>query len=158
MASDSDMRDWWDINRLMIAYSRACDTFDWTAYRALFTEDAEIDYSGAYGRTGTIEEIARWMPTIMNPASLPRTQHMLANLTVEVAGDTAKGEVYYLNPDVLAGPAGQSLLVNGGQYRFIARRGAGGWRLARLEAELYWSTVGELVDVGALNLSSPSAS
>jgi hypothetical protein len=138
------MRDWWELNRLMTRYAAACDTQDWTAFRAIFSDDALIDYSEAYGRAGGIDEIATWMPTIMDPSFLPHSQHMLANLTVEVIGEEASGQSYYFNPDVLIENGAAGLLINGGRYRFAARRKNGVWMLTRLNARLFWSMRAEL--------------
>ncbi len=138
------MVDWWDLQQLLVEYAAACDDRDWNRYRAVFTQDAWIDYTAAYGRAGRVDELAPWMSRIMDPAVLPSTQHMLANLQADVRGDAATGRVYYFNPDVIVEQGERRALINGGVYRFEARRTPDGWRLSRLEARLLWSTRAEL--------------
>lgn len=141
---DSDIKNWWHLQQLMTRYAAACDDANWNLYRTVFTPDAQIDYTEAYGRAGSVDEIAPWMEKIMDKTFLPSSQHMLANLQAEVDGDHATGRAYYFNPDVLVEKGVRSGLINGGIYRFEARRTSGAWRLSKLKATLLWSTRTEL--------------
>jgi hypothetical protein len=84
------------------------------------------------------------MERIMDRSVLSSTQHMLANVQVDVDGDRASGRTHYFNPDVIVESGVRRGLINGGIYRFEARHGAEGWRLSRLKATLLWSTRAEL--------------
>jgi hypothetical protein len=143
---DAEIETWWQLQQLLTRYASACDDRDWQRYRSLFTADARIDYTEAYGRAGTVDEIVPWMERIMDPKLLPSSQHLLANLEFQHAGDTATGRAQYFNPDVFVENGRRTGLVNGGVYRFEARREAGGWRLSRLHAKLLWSTRAELTE------------
>jgi hypothetical protein len=136
---------------LLIRYAVACDAKDWEGYRALFTEDAEIDYTGAHGIAGPRDEVTEWMARVVGDVqAVPLTQHMVTNFRVTIHGDGADGDAAegaadYFNADVLADPAGErGLVFHGGRYGFTARRTAAGWLLARLTATLFWSHRGDL--------------
>jgi len=134
------------LQELLVSYARSCDDRDWPRYRSLFIPDAEIDYTGAYGRAGRRDEIADWIEALMGAAALQHTQHFLSNIEVTLAGDRASGRADYLNPDVFVRPAGRALLVNGGIYDFTAVRAGDGWRLSTLTARILWSAEGKLVE------------
>jgi hypothetical protein len=142
----AEIETWWQIQQLMTRYALACDDRDWTRYREVFTTDALIDYTEAYGRAGSVDEIVPWIERIMSRELLPSSQHMLANLDYRSVGDTASGRVHYFNPDVFVENGRKVGLINGGVYRFEARRQADGWRLTRLHARLLWSTRAELTE------------
>jgi 3-phenylpropionate/cinnamic acid dioxygenase small subunit len=133
------------LHELLVSYAWACDDRDWARYRSVFTDDATIDYTGAFGRSGRRDEIAAWIEELMGGPTLEHTQHMLSNFYVELDGDRAAGRVNYLNPDVFSRPEGRSLLVNGGIYRFEAVRTDAGWRLSSLTARILWSAKGEIL-------------
>jgi 3-phenylpropionate/cinnamic acid dioxygenase small subunit len=141
-----DLADRIALEDLLIRYAVACDAKDWDAYRALFTDDATIDYTAAYGIAGPRDEVTAWMARVVGDvAAVPITQHMITNFRVAVDGDAARGEADYFNADVLQDPAGErGLVFHGGRYGFEARRTATGWLLARLSATLFWSHRGEL--------------
>jgi len=143
---NADIETWWQIHQLMTRYALACDDRDWVRYRELFAPDAQIDYTQAYGRAGTVDEIVPWLQRIMSVESLPVSQHLLANLEFDATGDGASGRVHYFNPDVFVEDGRKVGLINGGVYRFEALRTAGGWRLSRLHAKLLWSTRAELTE------------
>ena len=86
------------ISDFLTAYSRAVDTKDWALFRSLFTEDAEIDYTSSGGIAGGVEEVATWMESTM--AMFSTTQHIIANETVAIDGDTASVQAVLFNPMV----------------------------------------------------------
>lgn len=140
----ASLEGWWQLQQLMTRYAAACDACDWEAYRALFTADAWIDYTQAFGRAGPVDEIVPWLGQIMDRSGVASTQHLLANLQADVTGDEAWGRAYYFNPDVVVEGGARRALINGGIYTFEARRAAPGWQLRRLTATLLWSTRAEL--------------
>jgi 3-phenylpropionate/cinnamic acid dioxygenase small subunit len=133
------------LQELLVSYARSCDDRDWPRYRSLFTPDAEINYSDAYGRRGRRDEIAEWIEGLMSSPALQHTQHMLSNFEIRVDGDRASGRADYLNPDIFARPGRRELLVNGGIYDFTAIRTDAGWRLTALTARILWSAKGKVL-------------
>ena len=134
------------LQELFVSYARSCDDRDWPRYRSLFIPEAEIDYTGAYGRSGLRDEIAGWIEAIMSGHALQHTQHLLTNIEITIEGDLAAGRADYLNPDVFTRPAGRELLVNGGIYDFTAVRTDEGWRFSALAARILWSAEGKVLD------------
>jgi 3-phenylpropionate/cinnamic acid dioxygenase small subunit len=134
------------VQELLVSYARSCDDRDWPRYRSLFTPDAEIDYTAAYGRRGQRDDIADWIEELMSAPALQHTQHMLSNFEIALNGDCASGRADYLNPDVFARPGRRELLVNGGIYDFTAMRTDTGWRLSTLTARILWSAKGRVVE------------
>lgn len=147
-----------DIEDLLCRYARACDTKDWELYRTVFTAEAEIDYTKAYGIRGSVAEVSRWMAKLITPDYVPKTQHMLANVEITVDGDSGRAHAYYINPDVRSdGRGGCGLLLNGGYYTATVCRTADGWRIARLAAEVVFSHAGELEQVQIRNVERESS-
>lgn len=146
-----------DIEDLLCRYARACDTKDWDLYRAVFTPDAVIDYTAAYGIRGPVAEVSTWIARLMTPDFVPKTQHMLANVEITIDGDTGSAHAYYINPDVRSdGAGGFGLLLNGGYYTATVCRRPEGWRIARLVAEITFSHSGDLEQVQIRQLESES--
>ena len=134
------------LQELLVSYARSCDDRDWPRYCSLFIPEAEIDYTGAYGRSGRRDEIVDWVEAIMSGPALQHTQHLLSNIEITLKGDRAAGRADYLNPDVFTRPAGRELLVNGGIYDFTAVRTDEGWRFSSLAARILWSAEGKVFD------------
>ena len=137
-----------DIEDLLCRYARACDTKDWELYRAVFTPDAVIDYTAAYGIRGPVAEVSEWIARLMIASHVPKTQHMLANVEITIDRDSASAHAYYINPDVRSdGAGGFGLLLNGGYYTATVCRLPEGWRITRLAAEVTFSHSGALEQV-----------
>ncbi|HEX4506537.1 MAG TPA: nuclear transport factor 2 family protein [Alphaproteobacteria bacterium] len=134
------------LQELLVSYARSCDDRDWPRYRSLFIAEAEIDYTGAYGRSGRRDEIADWIEALMSGPALQHTQHLLTNIEIALAGDRAAGRADYLNPDVFIRAGGRALLVNGGIYDFTAVRTDEGWRFSTLAARILWSAEGKVLE------------
>jgi len=124
-----------EITALVNSYSRAVDTMDWAAYRALFTEDAIIDYSSAGAITGSRDEVTEWLAKVFSP--IPMTMHYITNIEiVEKTTDTAKVRAMFYNPMRLPGMSEMSYC--GGYYHHEVVRTADGWRSRHLREESVW--------------------
>jgi 3-phenylpropionate/cinnamic acid dioxygenase small subunit len=122
-----------EINDLLTRYATAVDNKDWTLYRTVFTPDAYIDYESAGGAKGTIDEVTAWMETTM--AMFPMTQHLVANIGVELNGDEAKVRAMFYNPMQVGA---DKFFWCGGWYNHELVRTADGWRSKRLVEESAW--------------------
>lgn len=128
------------------AYADAVDDKDWSAFRSLFTDDATVDYTRAYGIVGPIDEIADWISRVVTPEAAPATVHAISNIRARVDGDEAEASCLYINPDRLSdGQGGEFMLFNAGRYRVHLRREATGWRMSSLVAEIILSHRGDLM-------------
>jgi len=128
------------IDDLLTSYTRAIDTGDWDRLDAVFTPDAEIDYTSTGGIAGRYPEVKSWLAE--NLPMFPRRQHVLGQKEVSVDPEpagTARVTAYFLNPMVLPQPDGSELLWEfGGLYHHDLVRAEDGWRSTRLVEELCW--------------------
>jgi hypothetical protein len=126
-----------EIDDLLTGYTRAIDTGEWDRLDAVFTPDAEIDYTSTGGIAGAYPEVKAWLAE--NLPMFPRRQHVLGQKEVALAGDRARVTAYFLNPMVLPQPDGSELLWEfGGLYHHDLVRTGEGWRSRRLVEELCW--------------------
>jgi len=121
------------IGDLLTRYATAVDRRNWDLYRTVFTTDAEIDYTSAGGIAGTVDEVVAFMDEVLSGFEM--TQHLVANLEVEVDGDTARVTAMFNNPMRL--PGGDTWFT-GGWYHHDLVRTADGWRSRRLREESAW--------------------
>ena len=124
-----------EITALVHAYSRAVDAMDWAAYRALFTEDAHIDYSSAGAISGDRDEVTDWLATMLAPIQM--TMHYITNIEIgEWTADAATVRAMFYNPMRLPGMT--ELSYCGGYYHHEVVRTADGWRSRQLREESVW--------------------
>jgi 3-phenylpropionate/cinnamic acid dioxygenase small subunit len=122
-----------EINDLLTRYATAVDTKDWALYRTVFTPDAFIDYESAGGVKGSFDEVVAWMESTM--AGFPMTQHLIANVAVQLDGDAATVRAMFYNPMKVG--SGKNFFC-GGWYNHQLVRTPDGWRSQRLVEESAW--------------------
>ncbi len=127
---------------LMGDYPRALDHADWKAYAALFTEDGELSAGGSSkptkGRAAIEEQFSR--PRAPRPAPAtppnpcptqpgkPRTQHVVTNLSLQIKGDTATDQAYWMT---LSTRECRSVVAGSGHYEDELKKVGGRWYFAR---------------------------
>jgi len=118
------------ITDVLIAYANALDARDWPALTALFTDDAEVDYSSEGGPVchGAAEVVADCERDF---AGLDATHHQMGNILVEVEGDTARASSLVQAWHYRAGAPGGSAFLLAGGYEDELVRGGGAWRIRR---------------------------
>lgn len=139
MLSLQEISDRLEIQDLLVRYSHAVDTRQWDALDEVFTPDAVIDYTAMGGVRGSVEEIKEFLASAL--AGFPAFQHLIANSSVSVDGDTASGRTMCHNPVVLPGGGGDGsggVLYCGLWYRDTFARVDGAWRIQeRVEEKSY---------------------
>ncbi len=125
-------------------YARGVDRGDEALLRSAYHEDAQEDH-GAYigGVDGLVEFLAA------AHRSFEAYQRYVTNTTIELDGDVAHVESYYLcvlRRDGDGDGEGSGLLTNGGRYVDRFERRAGEWRIARRVVVMEWEGT---VDGGA---------
>jgi uncharacterized protein (TIGR02246 family) len=123
-----------DVRGLLLAFARALDAGDWTAYAETFAEDGvfEIYDQRRVGRAeiaaGPQRDLTRW----------DRTQHYVTNLTATVDGDlaTAQGDMLAVHIPDKSEPAKHADV--GGTYHCRLRRTDEGWRFSNVRVEILW--------------------
>ena len=113
------------IRRLKARYFRFLDTKDWTAFRTVFTDDAEIDVSA--DGAGVVHGAAAIVAAISGALDGATTVHQGTNPEIEVDGDEASG--VWAMTDHLEFPDGAQLR-GAGHYHERYRRVDGEWRIA----------------------------
>lgn len=134
MTEASKVSDELEIRALLSRYARAVDTKDWDLYRAVFTDDAQIDYSSAGIPAASRDEIADLFGAAFEP--IPWTMHYITNVECNIDGDVATVRAMFYNPMQLPGMAEQSSC--GGYYFHDLVRTPEGWRSRHLREDNVW--------------------
>ncbi len=131
MLSLQEISDRLEIQDLIYRYSHLIDTKSFDALRdEVFTEDAFIDYSVFGGSVGNVEETIAFLHEAFK--LFPNSQHLNANIQIELDGDRATGRVMCLNPPEMEMKGKENrVFFCGLWYVDEYRRTEKGWRIAR---------------------------
>jgi hypothetical protein len=127
---------------LVYRMARAIDRCDETLLRSLFHPDATDDH-GVF--QGTASDFATWVMPVL--AGMKRTQHFIGNVLIELEGDVARGESYFIAHHTVTGEAGtDAVSIAAGRYldRFELRGGE--WRVGHRHAVYDWNSQGAASD------------
>lgn len=139
MLSQQELSDRFEIQDLVFHYADLVDRQDIEALREVFTEDAHIDYSAMGGSVGNLEETLEFLKASLTSELFPNTQHLNANVQVQLNGDQANGRVMCFNPMEMAMPDGsRQTFFLGLWYVDEYRRTDSGWRISRRAEEKSW--------------------
>lgn len=122
--------------------ARGIDRCDAELVRSVFHPDATDDH-GLF--RGTAAAFVPWVMEVL--AGMVRTQHVIGNILIELDGDEARGESYFVAHHVLPGEAGETFMVAAGRYldRFTRRNGT--WKIAHRHAVYDWSSSAPSTDI-----------
>ena len=139
MLSQQEISDRFEIQDLVFHYADLVDQKKIQALRDVFTEDAFIDYSVFGGSVGDLETTLEFLESALTNELFPNSQHLNANVQVELDGDTAKGRVMCFNPMEMSMPdGGTQVYFIGLWYVDEYRRTESGWRISkRVEEKSY---------------------
>ncbi|MDE2403708.1 MAG: nuclear transport factor 2 family protein [Sphingomonadales bacterium] len=166
MASDREKRldallDKEDIRDCLRRFSRGMDRFDRDEYLSAFWPDAEMA-AGPY--VGDVPGCWDWaMPMHRDWQVL--TQHSLLNTTIDIDGDAAHTETYYLfvaRNKPFPGADAETLTLAGGRYVDRFQRRHGEWRIALRTNVIEWASdappaavpFGDVPDIAANGVSA----
>ena len=128
MLSLQEISDRMEIQQLMFDYSDAIDRKNYEALDAVFTPDAYIDYRAMGGIEGRYPEVKAWLKEAL--AQFPSYQHMVANMSIRVDGDSATGRTVCFNPmQVRLDDGGSQVMFLGLWYVDKFVRTPQGWRM-----------------------------
>jgi hypothetical protein len=129
-------------------YTRGVDRVDEELIRSAFHGDA-IDHHGPV--TGTVEDfLAYWLPL---QAEREVSQHYITNITIDLDGDTAHAESYYMFFQKKLGAP--EMTVSGGRYADRLERRRSDWRIALRVVIREWSMVADGSRTGAYVAAAP---
>ena len=134
MSAAQVLLDKQEITELCVRYTTALDTKDWALLRSCFTDAPVFVHPG--GRLSGFDKILARTSAALNP--LDATQHLLGNITVEVAGATARSVCYFQAQHVRAGTPGGELYIIAGRYADSLERTPAGWRIAERVQTYMW--------------------
>ncbi len=120
---------------LVYRLARGIDRCDAEIVRSVFHEDATDDHGVFHG---TARDFVPWVMDVL--ATMQRTQHCICNVLIEVNGDQARGESYFIAHHTITQDGKDVLMIAAGRYldRFERRRGE--WRIAHRQAVYDWSS------------------
>ena len=141
MLSQQELSDRFEIQDLVFLYSHLIDSKEIDRLRdEIFTADVHIDYSAFGGSVGDLEETLTFLKASLTSELFPHSQHLNANIQVQLNGDTATGRVMCFNPMEMALPDGNSqTFFLGLWYLDEYRRTDKGWRITRREEIKSWT-------------------
>jgi 3-phenylpropionate/cinnamic acid dioxygenase small subunit len=131
MLSVQEISDRMEITDLVHRYAQIIDSKDFDLLREeVFCEDAFIDYSAFGGSTGDLESTIAFLHKAMQ--IFPNTQHLNANIQIQLEGDRATGRVMCFNTQEMKLPEREEhIFFCGLWYVDEYRRTEKGWRIAR---------------------------
>jgi SnoaL-like domain len=140
MDAAAELREIESIKQLKARYCRYLDTKDWSAWRAIFTDDFVSDTAEAGGRliVGADEFVAYIRKTLGKPSQ--PTVHQVHAPEIELLSETTARGVWALEDVVRLAPG---VNLNGyGHYHETYEKTAGQWRiktskLTRLREDIF---------------------
>ena len=120
------------------------DRRDWAGLKALFTDVVHTDYTALWGgepQEASVDELlatdkqGSWRRTM---DGLEATQHLITNILVDAAGDTATATANVVGVHRLTNPHGSPLWTVGGTYDFRFERSGAGWLIRAIKQDITW--------------------
>ena len=134
----TELSDLYAIERLLSDYAVALNGRDWDHYRALFRDDAVIDYTSAGGICGSLVEVSAWVADAFK--AFPISQLYITDKRIELHGLTASCESSFFEIALRPAASGeQESLFVGGTYVDEVTKGAGGWLFQKRTEHLGWT-------------------
>jgi hypothetical protein len=121
-----------DIHDCLVRFSRGMDRFDRDLFLSAFHPDATIAAGDFVGGPKALYDWA----SPMHAHGQVATQHDLLNSTVDIDGDTAHSETYYI---FVGRNRDESNWIAGGRYLDRLERRDGAWRIALRTNVIEWS-------------------
>jgi hypothetical protein len=112
-------------------YARGVDRRDEELLRSAYHRDAVEDH-GAY--IGPVDGLVPFLDQVHAPFAA--SQRYVTNVSVDIDGDTAHAESYWLC--VLRPESPDDAMMSGGRYLDRVERREGGWRIARRVVVIDW--------------------
>jgi hypothetical protein len=115
-------------------YSRAIDRVDGDLLRTVYWPDGWDSHSIF---DGPVDEFVPWVMDTLN--GMIATQHLVGNISIELDGDHAFTEVYFMAHHKVAGDdAAQRDVIAAGRYIDHFERRGGEWRIKHRRAIFDW--------------------
>lgn len=145
----TELADRQAIHDVLMTYSRGIDRLDRELLLSVYHEDA-VDDHGVFA--GSPAEFADWA-IAMHSATHLSHQHCIFNVTVDLDGDVAHTEAYFMF--VGMNRAGVPLAMSGGRYIDRLEKRAGRWAIAARVCVRDWAPldrIPETLDPAAMTV------
>ncbi|MBW8784532.1 MAG: nuclear transport factor 2 family protein [Novosphingobium sp.] len=126
------MLDKQEIIECLTRFSRGMDRFDRDTYLSAFHEDAEMA-AGPF--VGSARDCWEWAKPMHETYQIA-THHDLLNVTIDLDGDVAHSECYYM---FVARNRDESVWLAGGRYIDRLERRDGAWKIALRTNAIEWA-------------------
>ena len=130
------MADKLDCTELVTLVARAVDRCDAKMLKELFHPDATDDH-GMF--IGTASDFVDWVMPLLD--TMKHTQHIIGQVLIEIDGDMAAGESYFVAHHGLSTPDGDIFMVVAGRYLDRFERRDGIWKILHRQAVFDWNSV-----------------
>jgi hypothetical protein len=124
-----------EIQATLVRYARAADTQNWDLWRGVFTPDAHLDFTSAGGIAGSRDEVTEWLAKLLS--TVPRIQHFITNIEIELTGDSAHVSAMFFNP--FRGLGERSMGFRSGWHTHDFVRTDEGWKSRNFVETIEWS-------------------
>ena len=140
MLSQQEVSDRLEIQDLVFHYADLIDRRELQRLREeVFTEDVYVDYSAMGGSVGSLDETITFLEAALTAELFPNSQHLNANVQVNVDGDRASGRIMCFNAmEMSLHEGGTQTYFLGLWYLDEYRRTRRGWRISRREEVKSW--------------------
>jgi hypothetical protein len=137
----SQLVDERDILDTVHRFAAGMDLREWDAYRSVFVDEIEVDYTSYRG--GEVLRMAAdaWVDRVRRRfATMIATQHMLTNHRIEIDGDEALCRTYLEAQHVALVDGVEDWCLIGGEYHDRLRRTPDGWKIVLKRLDVRWIT------------------
>jgi len=131
-----EISDRLEIQDLLARYSNAIDTMQWDQLDALFTDDADIDYTSMGGIRGTLAEQKAFLEANLPTIFAKGFQHLAATTLFDIDGDVARIRTICFNPMVFEDT--KHVMFCGMWYQDTLVRVDGSWRIRTRVQDRGW--------------------
>lgn len=122
------------IRECLYRYSRGVDRLDADMVRSAYWEDCQDSHMGFVGNA---EEFIAWSFPIMG--SMDQSQHFIANVLINLHGDTASVESYFYGFHRINLPdGGKNDVIGAGRYLDIMEKRGEEWRIKTRNVVTDW--------------------
>lgn len=137
-----------EIEQLLFTHSRAIDRGEENVLRSVYHPDATVDMGPGIFQ-GTVTDYINWVMTVLQQVKSSHT--MLSNIRLDIRGDEALGESYFVAQNRLDKPTGREDLFLAGRLldRFERRPAgpAGVWKIVHRKQVLDWVRTEAVADI-----------
>jgi hypothetical protein len=122
------------LRRLVTAYSRAVDRRDFSLLRSLYHDDAFEEHGGMF--SGGPDAYVAFVGKAIS--AYEASAHYVVNMSFEIDGDEAEGEIYKINYHRTHGPDAYEIVTGSRSLDRYSRRD-GEWRFTSRSITLDWA-------------------